>query len=636
MTRRAKDLAGSAQSALATTASAVWRPFVHPWMLADSAALWHAVRQLDDHLPRVEAVLARVGVDPAVAGDVVAAVAGVRAALADLADALDEHGGRLRHVLRTRPTALREIRSCADALATADAACRDALVAASGRLPNLGALLADTRWGGPDAPTDRAGVDALPTPRLPGILARDPDLLATLTDPEDTSVPPWLASARDGTCDADEPSREGASVPGELVSSDAAAASLLRAARVRAACAAAGEEAVRRAVFLHPRLVGATDGMPLWARIEANRLVMRADLRRMGQRDTAFAAEIAEERRQDASSAWRGVRGTMLDAWLRNEAIAAVAAPEVERAAARRADLRDLVTLTRRLLHDRVDQGRGRRGHRQVVEFHPDGRVVELWGSIDEETSQVAVYVGGTGTTVRQFGWPTNIVQALFRADPSGRTAVVTWMGARFPSAIGTQAPFGRFARAAAAPLRDCVEGLDVPDDVPITVIGHSYGGTIVGAAEALGLRVDRVVHAGVPGIGPGIRSVAQYPEHDALGRPRHVTRYALTAPGDLIRLWRKGDAALATATALPLAPVRSAGAWVGERVLGADPMTLPGIIDLDTGVWETDRDDRRAGEVLYGPRGHADCVEPGTTSFRRIVAVIQGHDPREITPPGT
>ena len=109
MTRRAKDLAGSAQSALATTASAVWRPFVHPWMLADSAALWHAVRQLDDHLPRVEAVLARVGVDPAVAGDVVAAVAGVRAALADLADALDEHGAtRLDGPAVDRPADLPE------------------------------------------------------------------------------------------------------------------------------------------------------------------------------------------------------------------------------------------------------------------------------------------------------------------------------------------------------------------------------------------------------------------------------------------------------------------------------------------------------------------------------------------------
>lgn len=646
MTRRAKDLAASAQSALATTASTVWRPFVHPWMLGDADRVRHSVRQLDDHVPRLEAVLARLGVEPEAGERLVTAVVDVRAGLVDLAEALDAHGSRLRHVLRTRPTALREIRSCTDALAAADAECRRTLVEATRLVPALGDLLAGTSWGSSDAeaPRDRDEFAGVPTARIPGLLARDPDLLARLTDPEDTSVPAWLASAleeRDPVADAagaeDDgprvPVPEGASTPGHT-GGDRSAGSLLRVARVRCACAAAGEDSVMRAALLHPRSLGGLDGVPLTARMRANRLVMRADLRRMRAQDVAFVERIAEERRRDASSPWRSVQGSVLDAWLGNEAVTAIATVDADRASTRRAEHRALVELTQRLLHDRVDQGRGRWGHRQIVEFHHDGRIVELRGSIDAQTSQVAVYVGGTGTTVRQFGWPTNIVQALFRADPTGRTAVITWMGARFPSAIGTQSPFGRFARAAAPPLRDCVEGLDVPDDVPITVVGHSYGGTIVGAAEALGLRVDRVVHAGVPGIGPGIRSVAEYPDHDALGRPRHVTRYALTAPGDLIRLWRKGDAALASAASLRFEPVRAAGEWVGERVLGADPMTLPGIIDLDTGVWETDREDRRAGEVLRGPRGHADCVEPGTTSFRRIVAVIQGRDPREITPP--
>jgi len=630
VTRRAKDLSESARAAVSVTASTLWRPFVHPWMLVDGDTLRHTVRQLDDHLPRVEAVLGRVGVDAEAAERLLTAIVTVRAAVLGLSIALDDQGTRLRRLLRTRPTALREIRACTDVLAHADARCRDTITEATRALPALSDLLAGTAWAaapvlgttsGPPAPgTSGASLraalaDAAPE-QLARLLARDPDLLAALTDPADSTEPPWLVGVR-----ASSRTQHGDT-------------SVLEVARVRELCASAGEQEVRRSALLHPRVVGSLDGAPLSARMEANRWVMRADLRRMRARDVGFADEIADERRRDASSPWRSVQGSVLDAWLGNEAVTAIATVDADRATALRAEHRALVQLTQRLLHDRVDQGRGRRAHRQVVEFHPDGRVVELWGSIDEKTAQVAVYVGGTGTTVRQFGWPTNIVRSLFAADPSGRTAVVTWMGAAFPSAIGTQAPLGRFARAAAAPLRNCVEGLDVPSGVPITVIGHSYGGTIVGAAEALGLRVDRVVHAGVPGIGPGIRSVADYPDRDALGRARHVTRYALTAPGDLIRLWRKGDTALASAASLPFAPARTAGEWVGERILGADPMTLPGIIDLDTGVWETDREDRRAGDVLLGPRGHADCVEPGTTSFRRIVAIVQGRDPREITPP--
>lgn len=622
MTRRAKDVAQAAASASGAVASAVWRPFVHPWMLAEPACVQHSVAQLDDHLPRIEAALAAAGVGDARTA-LVEAVRSVRDALEVLATAMETDGARLHHLIRTRPFDVGQIRACTDALSAADGVCRSAMIAARAALPTLGDVLVGSAWERPElTPVEatRAGIAEVTTADLPGVIARSPELLASLTDLDDNAAPEWLIPALASS----------ESEPGRPVHE----ASLLRVDRVRRACSQQSAETLTRAGLLFPRVMGNTDGVPLVQRIAANRLVMRADVRRMGAADIAFADEVTVERNHDAASAVRTLQGAALDAWLANDKVTAIATVKSGRASSRRGELRDLIALTQRLLHDRYPQGRGRSGHRQVVQFNPDGHVVELWGSIEEETEHVAVYVGGTGTTVRQFGWPTTIVRALLRADPTGRTAVVTWMGAEFPSAIGTQSPFGRFARAAAAPLRDAVEALDVPDDVPITVVAHSYGGTIVGAAEALGLRADRVVLAGVPGIGPGVRSVEDYPTHDALGRERHVTRYSLTAPGDLIRVWRKGNAALASAAAFRFAPVGAAASWVGERVLGADPMTLPGIIDLDPGVWEVDRDDRRAGEILFGPRGHADTVEEGTTSFRRIVAVIQGRDPREIAPP--
>ena len=76
-----------------------------------------------------------------------------------------------------------------------------------------------------------------------------------------------------------------------------------------------------------------------------------------------------------------------------------------------RARLRARITLYQSLLHDLVDQGRGPRTHRQVLLFDDagPGRLAELWGHLDSRTRSVAVYVGGTGTTVRGFGWPARI-----------------------------------------------------------------------------------------------------------------------------------------------------------------------------------------------------------------------------------
>ncbi|MDO5629173.1 MAG: alpha/beta hydrolase, partial [Mobilicoccus sp.] len=604
-----------------TMSAALLRPIVHPWMTVDPALVRHAATRLDDLAPRLAAATARMGLAADARTRVLQAVESVREAMADLARALMEHGGSLRTALRGRPYALAELRRHTDALSEADARCRAALVDAAAGLPSLDDLVDSTAWDGPglDAMT-REALDEVPTHALPALYARHPALLAAVTDPDDDTPPEWVSDLLDAA-------RFAETGPG---------ASLRCVDALRRGCVE-HEAELERAALLHPRLFGGLDGVPLLVRMRANRLIMRADLARMRTVDADFENVIADLGRREGDSLLRKVGGRALDAWLANDEITAMVTVENhDRPGAQRVEHRALVTLTQQLLHDRVDQGRGVKEHRQVLVFDTSGRIVELWGHLDEHTRRVAVFVGGTGTTVRQFGWPTALARGLREAadgDAPGTTAVVTWMGSRFPQAMGTQSPFGRFARVAAAPLRDHVEGLSVPDGVPITVVGHSYGGVVVGAAEALGLRADRVVHAGVPGVGPGVRSAADYPSVDALGRPRVVRRYCLTAPGDLIRLWQGSDAPLAT---LPFTPAKTAARWISDRTLGADPTRLPEVVTLDTGIWERDRDDRRAGEILFGPRGHADVVEPGTTSFRRIVAIICGEDPAAISPPPT
>ena len=40
---------------------------------------------------------------------------------------------------------------------------------------------------------------------------------------------------------------------------------------------------------------------------------------------------------------------------------------------------------------------------------------------------------------------------------------------------------------------------------MPVTYIGHSYGGSIVGTAEALGLTADRTLYVAAAGAGVGV-----------------------------------------------------------------------------------------------------------------------------------
>lgn len=63
----------------------------------------------------------------------------------------------------------------------------------------------------------------------------------------------------------------------------------------------------------------------------------------------------------------------------------------------------------------------------------------------------------------------------------------------------------------------------------PVTYVGHSYGGAIVGTAEQMGLRADRILHASSAGTGilPG-----GYTDPNP-----NVQRYSMTAPGDPIAI---------------------------------------------------------------------------------------------------
>ncbi len=105
--------------------------------------------------------------------------------------------------------------------------------------------------------------------------------------------------------------------------------------------------------------------------------------------------------------------------------------------------------------------------------------------------------------------------------------------------------------------------------DIPVTYIGHSYGGSIMGTAEVFGLTADRTLYVAAAGAGVGVDDPSDW--HN---RNPDVLRFSMTAPGDLIE----------AVQGFPTSPH------------GADPDDMPGVIHLAAG----DYDD---GRPMAGPR---------------------------------
>lgn len=133
----------------------------------------------------------------------------------------------------------------------------------------------------------------------------------------------------------------------------------------------------------------------------------------------------------------------------------------------------------------------------------------------------------------------------------------------------------------------------------PTTYIGHSYGGSVLGTAEQLGLNADRTVYASAAGTGI----------YDGPWRNPNpeVERFSLTAPGD---------------------PIHYAQQF-GAMVHGGDPDVAEGVTRLDTGHYSGDRPEHQG--LVAGMDGHSRYwQDPDSTAFENLVAVIRGDTPSE------
>jgi hypothetical protein len=237
------------------------------------------------------------------------------------------------------------------------------------------------------------------------------------------------------------------------------------------------------------------------------------------------------------------------------------------------------------------------RMQRTILAFDPArASLVELNGDLSRARS-VAVLVPGVNTTIDGSAADTATARR-FVSGSGGEVAVITYLGGPFPqvhdpAAVLLQAADPHFASDMAPRLVAFSEDVHrtVRPGVPVTVIGHSYGGSIVGTAETLGLTSDRTLFLAAAGAGVGVDDAGDW--HN---RNPAVLRFSMTAPGDFIE-WVQG---------IPGGPH------------GADPDDMPGVIRLAAG----DYDD---GPPVAGWGAHSGMLNRPSDSWRTILAVITG-----------
>ncbi len=373
---------------------------------------------------------------------------------------------------------------------------------------------------------------------------------------------------------------------------------------------------VRRTVaLLHPRLMTAAAAAPPVDRFAASRVLLAADLGRLQERRAS--APAAQRDRIDRRARWE----------------------------------RDLLDGQVELRHP---DGSVTRHPHQVLQFDPsgDGRIIEVVGDLDR-ARHLAVFVPGTGSDLDRYPGTFARMVPFAAADPD--LAVVVWQGAdhpdqpfddgnpsltdiassvwRDPGGVPREVRAWPREHVLAAGLRDAadVAGPALAKDVAglraavpgpasdLTVLGHSYGGSIVGSAELYGMVADRVVH--VASAGAYVDDVSRY------AAPAGSTqRFSMTAFDDPIRLSQGHDLDDAGPRLRQLLPTvlhpltvglpDAAGAvWGPAQQVGhgLDPDLMPGVVRLDTGV-------HADGSLV---RGHSGMFTPGSTAWRNLLAVM-------------
>ncbi|ASU56926.1 alpha/beta hydrolase [Nocardiopsis dassonvillei] len=241
------------------------------------------------------------------------------------------------------------------------------------------------------------------------------------------------------------------------------------------------EEEQEQAVRDHPELLRELDGIPATVRDRLNRDHLDDEIER-------FEEEIAERDEEIGEAAARGSNGS--------DAIALAMANDDTLDS----QLQELKELRESLEDESADR------YLLALDTEGDGRAIVANGNPDT-ADNVATLVPGTTTTWEsindQMGRADALADSANRVSRDEDHSVISWIGYDAPNV--PEAAFEGRAEDAVSELSSFQDGLRSTHQGPPshnTVIGHSYGSTVVGhtAQSDAGLDTDEVILVGSPG----------------------------------------------------------------------------------------------------------------------------------------
>ncbi|AXB47079.1 alpha/beta hydrolase [Amycolatopsis albispora] len=270
------------------------------------------------------------------------------------------------------------------------------------------------------------------------------------------------------------------------------------------------EDERQRIIENHPDWIGNRDGIPALDRDQANRAILADEKARLEAEESRLQADLDDN--------WFGGVFTDDDA-------------ELEEVQGKLKGIEAIETK----LQSSADLGERERHYLLGFGTEDDGRAIVAKGNPDT-ADNVATFVPGTGADLAGVGGLLNRGDKMWLAaddsNASESTSVITWLGYDAPDTI-PHATSQDYASDARQDLDSFHDGLRVTHEAGgpshNTVIGHSYGSTVIGhAARDLDLDVDKMVFVGSPGVGVDNASELNIDPGDV---------YATTAREDIIRL---------------------------------------------------------------------------------------------------
>ncbi|MFI7589178.1 alpha/beta hydrolase [Spongisporangium articulatum] len=341
-------------------------------------------------------------------------------------------------------------------------------------------------------------------------------------------------------------------------------------------------------IYNHPEWIGNRDGVPAWARDRANRLLLPQLSASVDQQISVLEAQREYRRQQELdkllTTGQGGNYGDVDDPVLYQDIDAKLRVLREQKAA-----LATVTTLA------------GKPDHHVLGLDLSHGRPQAIVAVGDVDAAQhVAVFTPGLGSSVAGMtGYDDHMRELQLRASRMAygeSVATVTWIGYQSPQVepgsliSGNSVALSGAASHGGHDLAEFYRGINASraDDPDLTALGHSYGSTTTGyALQEQNTGVDRAAFFGSPGL--GVETV------DELNVPSGTASYAEAKwdpVGDLDRF-------------------------------GADPTTMEGMKQLQTGAatapYGTDYSGTRLNDVTM----HASYLNDGSTSQYNLATIV-------------